>query len=308
MSVKTGGLTATEQHKARTAPYKVLLEEGTGMSCGWCVRGIAAIEQAYSRFPDEFVAVAIHSGDALECDDYKVNDVMSASGLPASILNRKTDMDPSPANVQNSVEAALAVQMRGAVEASTRYSATEGTVTVDATVVMNSFYSDGDYRIVCLAKEVEVRNAAFYQNNSYSGGTNGVMGGFEDKPGLITGNNMIFPDVARGTLTPLRGTAGLLPSSMKAGETAYWNETFSLPSSVDNPENVRIVVALVDGRTGEVLNVDELPLDSSASIPSTGYERTEASTRIFDLTGREVKNLKRDTVYVRAGHKFIVTR
>ena len=47
-----------------TATYDrvTVVEEGTGTWCGWCVRGIVALEYMRENYPDKFIGIGVHYG------------------------------------------------------------------------------------------------------------------------------------------------------------------------------------------------------------------------------------------------------
>ena len=47
-------------------PRKIVMEEATGTWCGWCVRGIETIERMSQEYPDNFIGIGLHSGDAMD--------------------------------------------------------------------------------------------------------------------------------------------------------------------------------------------------------------------------------------------------
>lgn len=310
VTLKSGDAETSSSVNTRFASQKVFFEEGTGMWCGWCVRGIVAVREAYAKYPDNFVAVTIHSNDRLETDNYKVGDVMSASGLPAGIINRTLNLDPNPQDVCTAVENSLAQQMEGALEVSNVYDSETNKVKIDASVWMNTFFSDGDYRLACLVMEDEVQHNGYEQSNAYAGGESGPMGGFENLPNPIPGSDIAFPDVARGALTDVKGEAGSVPSSMKAGEEAKWSGEFQLPANIVNYDKTKIIVALIDNRTKKVLNVQDMLLNGSSSVDELTAEGTELqivvdggeirahgaeSLKVFGMNGMQIAS-GRDTV------------
>lgn len=46
-------------------PRKIVMEEETGTWCGWCVRGIETIERMHTKYPDNFIAIALHTSDRM---------------------------------------------------------------------------------------------------------------------------------------------------------------------------------------------------------------------------------------------------
>ena len=68
-----------------------LMEEYTGLWCGWCPRGFVAMELMSEEYPDDFVCVSYHSGDVLE---YIPNFPNEPDGFPSSFMNRAVAADP----------------------------------------------------------------------------------------------------------------------------------------------------------------------------------------------------------------------
>lgn len=66
-------------------PHKrVVMEEYTSTSCGWCPRGTACIEHITADYPDRFLGVAWHQSDEMTLE----NRPARPSGLPAAYLDR----------------------------------------------------------------------------------------------------------------------------------------------------------------------------------------------------------------------------
>ena len=59
------GDTARTTHDVTAFYHKIVAEEGTGTWCGYCVRGIVALEEMNKKYPDNFIGIAIHSGDPM---------------------------------------------------------------------------------------------------------------------------------------------------------------------------------------------------------------------------------------------------
>ena len=66
---------------------RVVVEEYTGMWCQYCPRGIALMENLENKYADDFIGIAIHSGDPLYCLDYAWN-LGKVRGFPTLEMNR----------------------------------------------------------------------------------------------------------------------------------------------------------------------------------------------------------------------------
>ena len=107
-------------------PRKIVMEEGTGTWCGWCVRGIESIERLNNEYPDNFIAIALHSGD--EMDNMENYDAIAQkfTSYPSCIINRTLAMVPDYNGMKGVVESqkdnAVAKITSSAVYASKDYS------------------------------------------------------------------------------------------------------------------------------------------------------------------------------------------
>lgn len=278
LTASAGGNAAEYSGTFRVVDHKVLAEEGTGTWCGYCVRGIVGIKQAKEKYPDNYLAIAIHSNDVMQIDDYGVRDVMTATGLPACIVNRKYPIDPNPSLMQVTVEKALAEEVKGALDLALT-SDTGGEYTFTANVYFPTFFSDADYRLAAFVYEDDVFHPEdpdnYSQSNAYGGGTE-VMGGFEKQPGTVPAGFMHYNEVARAAILPVKGEQGSIPSSMKKDEVHTYSHSFTLPATVDNAGNASLLVALLDARTGEVLNAEAVPLTGG----DTEVKAVEAAPRL----------------------------
>ena len=80
---------ATMLH-AQKPVKRVLLEQFTGAWCGWCVDGSVVMDELIKEFPDNFIGVKMHQGDAMEIP--KVFDSIKAlvPFYPSGAIDRVT--------------------------------------------------------------------------------------------------------------------------------------------------------------------------------------------------------------------------
>ena len=67
-----------------------LVEEYTGLWCGWCPLGYVALETMKERRGDLFVAAAYHNGDDMAFDGKTPN---SPGGYPSAYVNRSASVN-----------------------------------------------------------------------------------------------------------------------------------------------------------------------------------------------------------------------
>ena len=76
----------------RPAPFKaVIVEEGTGTWCPWCVRGTVFMDVLSHRYEGLFIPIAVHNGDPMVVSEYDqfVANWPEYSGYPGMIVGRQ---------------------------------------------------------------------------------------------------------------------------------------------------------------------------------------------------------------------------
>ena len=270
---------------------KVVAEELTGSWCGWCVRGIVALEETKKAHPEQFIAIAVHGNDFLESPEYTdyIAGLIGSSGYPNSVVNRDRNTAGDPEYIPVRFEQKARAPIEGYVTLET--GGEDGLYEATAKVALNSNGLDGRYRMAYAIVENDVYeegNSNYVQHNSYAGGANGEMGGYEDLPEYVT--DFHFQDVARGTIGDPSGIEGSLPLRMDAGREYVTTESFTLPETVLNVDNVYIVAMLIDTRSSGIVNADmaKLTADDPAGIANPGVNTEPERVEIYTLDGRRV--------------------
>lgn len=279
--------------------HRMVVEEGTGIWCGWCVRGIVAMRELRANYPERFVGIAIHVDDPM-AEPYYSSWLVSqnVTEYPVCIVNRdgarrnpnyettlKPYMESMPPYCDFNVALAAHVQ---------------GDALVMRTTILPLVDIDyADYRLVYVVTEDGFRAI---QDNFYFDGNSGVMGGFESLPRKV---EVEFTDIARGYWPKAweDQTAVTLPVEFKSGEAI--TNTFNLPLSdfTHNDLNrCRAAVLVVSTKTGEVLNAAEV------SLNPTGIHTVLApigETPAYNLAGQRVAPTSAGVV-VKDGKKTIL--
>ena len=298
--VEAGGKRYETEATVTSRHIKVVAEELTGTWCGYCVRGIVTLEEMKEKYPESFIAIAVHGDDILENEEYAtyIQTISANQGYPHSITNRNRVMTGDPADIPTFYDNAAEGDILGYIGLETG-GGNGGEYTAKSTVMLNDSYADGRYLVSYVVVENDVYDPdnaeEYYQKNYYSkesrnnpDGQLGPMGGFENMPELL--ENYHFNDVGRGTIGAPEGIEGSLPEVMNVGKTYTHETTFTLPETVLNPDNVYIVALLLDRRNGNIVNADMqkltdgLPTGISNVNASAGPDREE----MFTLDGRKV--------------------
>lgn len=288
---EAGGRRSQTEATVTSRVNKVVAEELTGSWCGWCVRGIVALEETKKAHPEQFIAIAVHGNDFLESPEYTgyIAGLIGSSGYPNSVVNRDRNTAGDPEYIPVRFEQKASAPIEGYVTLET--GGEDGLYEATAKVALNSNGLDGRYRMAYAIVENDVYeegNSNYVQHNSYAGGANGEMGGYEDLPEYVT--DFHFQDVARGTIGDPSGIEGSLPLRMDAGREYVTTESFTLPETVLNVDNVYIVAMLIDTRSSGIVNADmaKLTADDPAGIANPGVNTEPERVEIYTLDGRRV--------------------
>lgn len=271
---------------------KVVAEEITGSWCGFCVRGIAAMQELKEKHPESFIGIAVHGDDFLEVDDYLsyIYSLSRASGYPHGIVNRNKEWSGDPADFSRYYEEAVNGGVKGSVKL-TVTAEEDGSYTAKTNNVVAYGCTDGHYQMGYVIVENDVyeeNDNRYVQQNYYSDGELGEMGGFENLPKIIT--DFHFDDVARGVVEDVKGIEGSLPRIMTAGKTYTHETNFTLPANVLDAANVEIVALLLDTRNGSVVNADAVKLgnDPTSGVTFDSNPPTDERTELFTVDGKRV--------------------
>ncbi len=269
---------------------KLVVEEATGGWCKWCVRGLVGMAYMREHYPDSFIGIGVHDGDAYEIKEY--NDWMDGniSGYPSALANRvkytasngrvrALVIDPNAEEIEqylNDMYPFSEYQL-----ALTAELVSEGRVKFTTEMQFLVDNDNADYRLAFVVLEDKL---PILQSNAYAGGINGEMGGFEDLPSHV---NIEIDDVARAIYPSVDGSSELVPAQVVKGETYTVEYEAELPAIADG-NNVWAVVMLLDGTSGEILQGAKVDtIDGLAmGIREVGSKAAPAIEQTIDLQGR----------------------
>jgi len=244
---------------------RVTFEEGTGMWCGYCVRGIVYMDSLWKNDSPGVSIIAAHdqlngtdalAGENSTTIDYDkfVSGFPGFPGYPGILVNRRYIGDPSDAFTYYGGMSGYF----GFADLTLNLTSTGNNIIAAATV-KPAMPLNGDYRLAMVVEESNVHSNSYYQHNYYSytdlnEALAGVGYNFQDSVFSIPGSSMYFQFVARYSIpdfysTPV-GVAGSLPATMTAGTVyPYTFSTVSIPSDWDTA-NLSVVVMLIDNNVG----------------------------------------------------------
>lgn len=262
----------------------VLGEEATGTWCGWCPRGAVFMDYMADKYDGFWAGVAVHNGDPMADAMYDAGMGTKIQGYPSAIVDRGASIDPSQLEedfIQRILIAPKAVITNGA-----SFNSTTRELEVSLTYSFSSAIS-GSWKVACILTEDGVTGTAGYaQNNSYAGGNNGVMGGYELLPSPVPASQMVYDHVARKIAPSFAGDASLLPSSISAGDEYTVCMTFTLPVGWDETK-MNIIGTLIDP-SGKVDNasystIADAENNGLAQCGTSGIIENDANEHSFNL-------------------------
>ena len=281
----TVGIALGDQHYDR----KAVVEEMTGLWCGWCPRGMVAMENLKTMYADDVITIAVHADDALQSESYLPMAYMT-SGFPSAFVNRFYLADPyygftadATMGITDVVDEILASPAEAQIGVTSKLSA-DGS-TIDVTSYTRFCLTDNSetphYAVAYALVEDGVRGLAYAQTNYYSSQMSGgpysgrtpETSGLPDDLAQFVGmgpsiQGLTYNDVARG-IYDCFGVEGSLNSNIQSGSMQTHTYSIPVPESISNIANTTLVAMVVDTETMEVINAVEVKVGESNT---TGIE------------------------------------
>lgn len=317
MTVHTGSDASTVTGVTTCLFRRVVAEEVTGTWCGYCVRGIVAMNRMKQLYPETFLGIAVHAGiekweDPMDFADYTdyLFQSMNMTGYPHATVNRRKMQTGDPANIPNYYEQIMERELTAGLQLHVD-AVDKHTYNTDihTDVYFLNDMDEAQYSLAYVLIENDIHKDAeigedgkpivingYEQSNNYAG-ADADMDGFESLPTVVPGTMMTFQDVARAFWgNNFEGIEGSLPSSVKA-DTPYTHKySVTLPDNVLNYDNTELAALLINNKTGEIINADIVPLrpfvsglqsvtapDSEIRVARTGDELTLSCTEAIEI-------------------------
>ena len=313
-----GDKAATTAIPLRVYPFlpvnRPLVEEYTGLWCGYCPRGYVALETMKELYPDQFVGIAYHSGDDMSTE---VDFPNSPDSFPAGFINRNREninlakiYDTWPARAATLAPCDIEVKVEWTDDSHTAVKAT-------STSRFLSDQTNADYGVSYVLVIDRLSDPSWKQSNYYAPAEGAEPQDNPDMPGdwgyLFThGTNPMtgleFNDVALAS-SGSDGMQGSIPTAITAGEEYSHVYTFDLTSLSEkttalinqHPALMRVIGIIMDRKTGRAVNcVSSLNLNGESGVAEAAMEQTViVETIYFDLQGRRVARPERG-IYIKA--------
>ena len=172
-------------------------------------------------------------------------------GYPGMLVDRGLEIDPS------AMERDLLERVVAKPKTQITSGATFNATTLELKVSFTTKFlrsASGNYKLACVLIEDSVTGLhyKFNQQNKYSGGTYGPMGGFENLGNPVPSAFMVYDHVARSISPNFLGYANAFNATINSGDTFVHNFVFTLDPSW-HTERLKII-GMVMGPAGQIDN------------------------------------------------------
>ena len=262
---------------------KVLIEEGTGTWCPSCPRGTVMMDNMTASHPNDLVGIAVHVSDPMTLSEYELaSDFFAAPSIHVD----RTYFDQDVDDAENLFNQQIPLDVP--VELSATISAYGSNITIETSAIFRTNFSNANFRLGVIIVEDHVTGTGsdYDQNNIYSGGTYGPMGGFEDLPNPVPASQMEYNHVGRALLGGYSGQINSVPTSISDGQDVTYTFNYVVPSTSDIT-NMHAVLVLIDQNNNQIVN-------ATSALLNTGIINTSniIETNIYPNPTSDIINIK----------------
>ncbi len=307
---------------------KVVMEEYTGLWCGFCPRGEAAINRLEDEFGPRFIGFSIHSDDVLENSDYVTASLMSTTFPKASLQRSLNYIDPylgttsgytEVCPIRHDVERLMAMPSEAALDIAPVWTSDAHTaVNTNAKVTFRFSSSKARYAIGYVLIEDSMTGTGkdwaqanyYYKDEDYRRRFHGdeYMDEFLDPEVSVEYNGTSYiPDyvcnrVVISALGIQRGIANSIPLQITEDETlVIEHEMLALNSKIQNKDHLSVIGLLFNVNTGLIVNAAKAKIggDSALNIDYNNETGQPVETMRFSIGGQRLNGMVRGLNIVR---------
>lgn len=286
--------------------HKPVLEEYTGLWCGYCPRGFVGLEIMNYLYPDDFIGISYHGGDVMEVVP---NDSFPCviDGFPDAWIDRSEHTDAYSgrnSGVKFGVdvvwESARAVTAPADIRVEAAFIDPEQTtIYVGAYNVFAKKKTGVAYRQVFMLTADGLTDEKWFQTNNYSKDSSyddspwrSYWAPFVDGGGNVRG--LVYNDVLVA-YTDLKGEGFDIPEDYEIGSTVTMSHRFKVAdiknlagdSFIKDYSKLNAVVLLVNAETGVIENANKVPvLPDVSSVHEIDANKVVMEEVYYDLAGR----------------------
>lgn len=303
--------------------HRAVMEEYTGTWCGWCPRGLVALEVMSRLYPDDFIGLSYHNGDpmaVMESSQFP----SSVSGFPNADIDRRFgSLDPFY-GVQNEGfgiktlwKKCCEVVAPASIDAEAAYSDDGKTINAKATMVFPVSLTDGDrYKVefVLVADDLHGEGESWLQKNYYEPTDKAELKFDEAEPfvqGLQKVPGIHFDDVVVAT-TRLNDGLVSLPATIHEDEPVVIEGAFDFEAVKvrQSASKMRVAALLIDSTTGIIANAAKAQVSGAekTGIETVNADRLQDEPKAYyDLQGRRLNSPRQGLNIIRlASGKSVV--
>ena len=247
----------------------VVGEEGTGTWCQWCPRGAVFMDLFANQYEGFWAGIAVHNGDPMVVADYDAGISALIGGYPGALVDRLGNVDPS--QMSSDFFTRLQTAPKGVLTNGATWDPTTRVLNISVSTEMLQA-TTGAYKVACVLTEDDVTGSGngYNQSNSYAGGNNGTMGGYESLPKPVPAAQMVYDHVARAIAPSFTGQTGVIAATTAVGDTYTANFSFTLPTTWD--ETQMHIVGMLINPQGKIDNAGYTTINEAVQNGYVGVE------------------------------------
>lgn len=279
-----------------------LVEEYTGLWCGWCVRGYVALETMKERYPDRFIGLAYHDSDPMDVEVERPSEV---KGYPSAFINRSkakiniTDIYTIwPEFIREIAPASIDVKVEWTDDSKSSLKAIATTRFIDS-------HDKADFAVCYALLEDGMSDPKWAQSNAYAVEDGEEPKDYPEMPGelgrIFTHGpakvyGLEYNDVVLALPQPF-GYPASVPAEIVAGESYSHSCIFNVDEIVNykgeylvqDKSKLRVVASIIDRKTGRAVNCNSsLYANGESSVEGIDSDAVVVDTVWYDMQGRKV--------------------
>ena len=270
---------------SKFATRKVVVEDFTGMWCGWCPRGIAAMEYMQKHYPESFIGIAAHDGDVLSTPDYAYV-LAKYRGRPYVLMNRTTRVNSFVPKNELERERDAGADMD--VDISAVWDEEKKKISITSTTTFRLDASEGNYALAYVLTEDGIKTTRA-QNNNFAGDMS-LKGVSEEAEFFMNSGQAIYDmtnnHVAIAAKHITNGLEGIVRAPFVADKPIVHETSFdniAQYKKIQNKDNLSVCVLLIDTSNGKIANANKCKIQTANA---TGIESTTIDNKEKHVVAR----------------------
>ena len=263
-SASVKSITIPRQTVKKVPHRRIVVEEYTRMSCQYCPRGLALMENLLNTYPNDIIGIVVHtSRDALHCQDY-ASKARDYSSRPTLVMNRNLFLPYHKANAEFEEEKAKGADMD--IEISAKWDTEKENITVIPRVTFCLDREDAPYGFAYVLIEDGMSHPSWAQANAYSGRT--VESGITKELDFFINS----PYELRGYIkTPI------IANETQSHEYVFRN--ISRNTIIQDKAKLSVCVLLINLQTGQIENAAKCSIDDATATSIVPLSQNQPNIR-----------------------------